>query len=70
MWWTPADVAKYHAAAAKLVAQFDSYCPLPDLCVHGTQVLSENIADLAGLRVAHDAYVLSLKGKTDVVSMD
>jgi putative endopeptidase len=67
MWWTPADVAKYHAAAAKLVAQFDSYCPLPDLCVHGTQVLSENIADLAGLRVAHDAYVLSLKGKTDVV---
>jgi hypothetical protein len=31
------------------------------------QVLSENIADLAGLRVAHDAYVLSLKGKTDVV---
>jgi len=67
MWWTPADVAKYHAAVAKLVAQFDSYCPLPDLCVHGTQVLRENIADLAGLQVAHDAYVLSLKGKTDVV---
>jgi putative endopeptidase len=67
MWRTPADVAKYHAAVAKLVAQFDSYCPLPDLCVHGTQVLSENIADLAGLRVAHDAYVLSPKGKTDVV---
>src|SRR5580704_12194473 len=43
MWRTPADVAKYHAAVAKLVAQFDSYCPLPDLCVHGTQVLSENI---------------------------
>jgi putative endopeptidase len=29
--------------------------------------LSENIADLAGLRVAHDAYILSLKGKSDVV---
>ena len=27
----------------------------------------ENIADLAGLLAAHDAYVLSLKGKTDVV---
>ena len=39
----------------------------PDLCVNGKQVLSENIADLAGLLVAHDAYVLSLKGKTDVV---
>jgi putative endopeptidase len=67
MWWTPEDTANYHAAAAKLVAQFDGYCPLSDLCVNGKQDLSENIADLAGLRVAHDAYVLSLKGKTDVV---
>ncbi len=67
MWWTPEDVAKYHAAAAKLVAQFDGYCPFFDLCVNGKQVLSENIADLAGLLTAHDAYVLSLKGKPDVV---
>ena len=66
-WWTPEDLAKYHAAAAKLVAQFDGYCPLADLCVNGKQVLSENIADLAGLLTAHDAYVLSLKGKTDIV---
>jgi putative endopeptidase len=67
MWWTPEDVAKYHAAAAKLVAQFDGYCPLADLCLNGKQDLSENIADLAGLLTAHDAYVLSLKGKPDVV---
>jgi predicted metalloendopeptidase len=67
LWWTPEDLTKYHAAAAKLVAQFDGYCPLADLCVNGKQVLGENIADLAGLRTAHDAYVLSLKGKTDIV---
>jgi putative endopeptidase len=67
MWWTAEDTARYHAAAAKLVSQFDSYCPLPDLCVNGKQVLSENIADLAGLLTAHDAYVLSLKGRTDAV---
>jgi putative endopeptidase len=30
-------------------------------------VVSENIADLAGLLVAHDAYVLSLKGKDDII---
>ena len=66
-WWTADDLVRYHAAGAKVVAQFDGYCPLSDLCVNGKQVLSENIADLAGLRVAHDAYVLSLKGKTDVV---
>ena len=51
----------------KLVAQFDGYCPFPDLCVNGKQVLTENIADLAGLLTAHDAYLLSLKGKPDVV---
>jgi putative endopeptidase len=66
-WWTADDLARYRAMAPKLVAQFDGYCPLSDLCVSGKQVLSENIADLAGLQVAHDAYILSLKGKTDVV---
>ena len=62
--WTAEDTAHYHAATAKLATQFDGYCPFSDLCVNGKQVLTENIADLAGLRVAHDAYVLSLKGKT------
>jgi putative endopeptidase len=67
LWWTAEDTAKYHAAAAKLAAQLDGYCPLADLCLNGKQVLSESIADLAGLLTAHDAYILSLKGKTDVV---
>jgi putative endopeptidase len=66
-WWTAEDAANYHASAAKLAAQFDAYCPFSGLCVNGKQVLSENIADLAGLLVAHDAYILSLKGKPDVV---
>lgn len=66
-WWTAEDLANYRAAAAKMVAQFDSYCPLSDLCVNGKQVLGESIADLAGLLTAHDAYLLSLKGKADVV---
>lgn len=66
-WWTAEDRTEYRAAAAKLEAQFDGYCPFADLCLNGKQVLTENIADLAGLLVAHDAYVLSLKGKSDVV---
>jgi len=66
-WWTADDLARYHEAAAKVESQYDHYCPFSDLCVNGKQVLSENIADLAGLLVAHDAYLLSLKGKTDVV---
>jgi predicted metalloendopeptidase len=66
-WWTADDHAKYHAAAERLVEQFDHYCPFSDACVNGKQVLSENIADLVGLLVAHDAYILSLKGKSDVI---
>ncbi len=66
-WWTADDLARYQAAGAKLAAQLDKYCPLADLCVNGKQVLGESIADLAGLLTAHDAYLLSLKGKPDAV---
>jgi endothelin-converting enzyme/putative endopeptidase len=66
-WWTDADRNAYHALGAKLAAQMDSYCPLANACVKGKQVLNESISDLAGLLVAHDAYVASLKGKPDVV---
>jgi predicted metalloendopeptidase len=66
-WWTAEDGTSYHEAAAKLVAQFNNYCPFADLCVKGKQILTENIADLAGLLVAHDAYILSLKGKPDMM---
>ena len=66
-WWTANDSIAYHDAAAKLLSQFAGYCPFPDLCINGKQVMSESIADLAGLQVAHDAYILSLKGKTDVL---
>ena len=67
LWWTAEDLANYHAAAAKLVDQFDGYCPFSDLCVNGKQVLNEDIADIAGVVTAHDAYVLSLRGKADVM---
>jgi predicted metalloendopeptidase len=66
-WWTPDDLARYRAAAAPLAAQYDAYCPQPELCVRGGQVLGESIADLAGLLVAHDAYVMSLHGQPDTV---
>lgn len=66
-WWTASDLAQYHAAGEKLAAQYNGYCPFPDACLNGKQTLNENIADLAGLLVAHDAYVLSLKGQPDVV---
>ena len=66
-WWTPDDLKHFQGAATKLAAQYDGYCPFTDLCVNGKQVISENIADVAGLAAAYDAYKLSLHGKPDVV---
>ena len=66
-WWTDEDRTRFRQEGSKLAGQLDAYCPAADLCVKGKQVLGESIADLAGLLVAHDAYVLSLKGKPDVM---
>ncbi|MEO8927561.1 MAG: M13 family metallopeptidase, partial [Caulobacteraceae bacterium] len=66
-WWTSADFAHFQASAAQLVRQFDAYRPFPDLAVNGRQTLSENIADVAGLAVAYDAYVHSLTGPAPAV---
>ncbi len=62
-WWSKADAEHFEAAGQKLVEQYDAYEPLPGLHINGEQTLGENIADLAGLEVAHDAYVASLGGK-------
>ncbi|TFG45331.1 MAG: M13 family peptidase [Gemmatimonadales bacterium] len=61
-WWTPEDLTHFEASAAQLVAQYTAYRPFPDLAVNGQQTLSENIADLAGIAAAYDAYRMSLGG--------
>src|SRR5690606_30478846 len=62
-WWTPEDVANFQALTGKLGAQYDAYEPLPGTHVQGKLTMGENIADLAGLTLAHDAYIASLGGK-------
>ena len=62
-WWTPADLKKFEGAGQALVAQYDMYEPLPGLHLKGRQTLAENIADVAGLSAAYDAYRASLGGK-------
>jgi len=62
-WWTPADFAKFEQSGARLAAQFDAYRPFPDMHVNGKLTLSENIADVAGIAAAHDAWRASLGGR-------
>lgn len=62
-WWTPEDLARFEAQGQALIAQYDAYEALPGLHVNGRQTLGENIADVAGLTAALDAYHASLGGK-------
>jgi putative endopeptidase len=61
-WWTPSDVTAFNARLDKLEQQYNAYEPLPGMHVKGRLTMGENVADLAGLTVAHDAYVASLGG--------
>jgi putative endopeptidase len=62
-WWTPEDLRRFQAATDALAKQYDAYEPLPGLHINGRLTLGENIADLAGLLVARDAYLASLGGR-------
>ena len=62
-WWTPADLGKFKQAAGALSAQYSAYEALPGLRLNGDQELGENIADVAGLAAAYDAWKASLNGK-------
>ena len=62
-WWTPADMKRFEQAGTALAAQYDAYEALPGLHLKGRQELGENIADVAGLAAAYDAYRKSLGGR-------
>jgi putative endopeptidase len=61
-WWTETDRKAFEAAGKALIAQYDAYQIFPDANVKGALTLGENIGDLAGLTIAHDAWKHSLGG--------
>jgi len=62
-WWTPEDMTRFREQGAALARQYDAYEALPGLHVNGQLTLGENIADVAGLQAAYDAYRASLGGR-------
>jgi len=67
-WWTADDLAHFKAAGVRLVQEFNAYHPFPDLAVNGKQTVNENIADVAGLAAAYDAYRSEVGAQTSKVS--
>ncbi|MGO1540777.1 MAG: M13 family metallopeptidase [Luteimonas sp.] len=64
-WWTEADAAGFSELTGQLVEQFNAYEAAPGQFVDGKLTLGENIADLGGLAVSHDALQRVREGKED-----
>ena len=62
-WWTKEDETRFKTLTDKVVAQYSGYEPLPGKKINGELTLGENMADLAGVNIAFDAYQRSLNGK-------
>ncbi|HEY7977639.1 MAG TPA: M13 family metallopeptidase [Rhizomicrobium sp.] len=62
-WWTPQDKKNFQAKTDAIAKQYDQYEPLPGIHIKGKLTNGENIADIAGLVVAHAAYHIALGGK-------
>ncbi len=61
-WWKPEDIAAFKKRTEALADQYSRFEPLQGLHVNGHLTLGENIGDLGGLTMAHDAYLISLDG--------
>jgi predicted metalloendopeptidase len=62
-WWTEDDFAHFASSSEALAREFDTYQPFPDAHVDGKLTNSENIADVAGLATAYEAYRAAYDGK-------
>jgi putative endopeptidase len=62
-WWTKQDSARFEERAQKVVAQYNNFVVFDSLHVDGRLTLGENIADIGGLAISYDAYLMAIGGK-------
>ena len=55
-WWTPADDARFRERARCVIDQYSTYPIIDELKINGELTAGEDIADLAGLQLAWDAW--------------
>lgn len=60
-WWTESDAAAFKQAAEKMENRFSNVVVIDDIKCNGALTLGENIADLGGLNIAHQAFLNTLK---------
>src|SRR3569833_2941209 len=62
-WWTPADAKHFVDASKSYGAEYERFPIMDGTHIKGDLTMGENIADLAGVLAALDAYLASLHGK-------
>jgi predicted metalloendopeptidase len=61
-WMTPADRADFERRAQALIKQYGRYEVVPGSPLNGELSIGENIADVSGLAIAHEAYRRTIVG--------
>lgn len=69
-WWTDDDRVRFDALNKRVVGQFGVLEVLPGVKINGQITVTENVADLGGVRVAHDALLSHLRVKGDPGAID
>jgi putative endopeptidase len=58
-WWQPDDAKHFKTNAMKIVKQFNEFIPVDTQHVNGEATQGENIADLGGLLIGWDAFIIT-----------
>lgn len=69
-WWTEEDRAKFDATTKRLSDYFSNLTVVDTIKGNGDLTLGENIADLGGLYIAHQAFRNTLAGKAEPAPID
>jgi predicted metalloendopeptidase len=64
-WWTASDEARFEAETQKLVEQGNRFEALPGTFMNGGLTVTENLADIGGITLAHDALMNYLEEHPD-----
>ncbi len=67
-WWTEGDLAEFGNRTQGLIEQYNGFEVLDDLFINGELTLGENIGDLSGVTISHQAYHMSdaYKNRQDI----
>jgi len=68
-WWTKDDYEKFKARTQQVSDQYDQFTVLDSVHVKGPLTLGENVADIAGVAIAYDAFKLTAQGQ-DTTKLD